>query len=295
MMRWGLMVGCLFDTRSPSTGLKNLRNSEMNRREVLLALGAAAAGAAGTYFTMARPHPRGIYLQMGTSITAGVTPEAGLTPALVGDHLGMVGINAGLYGACAARRTVPGVDQLALFALVDAVISGDWSRQASESNPVVRTNISNLAKADLSKVSYLGLEYGANDYAYNCPIGHASDVDCGTFKGALNYSLSKLSDAFPNLRMFLITPSWRLTTKELDSDTNPNDIGLFLKDYVDALIDVAERYHIPCLDMWRTLGINIHNYKALTIDGIHPNDEGAVRRADVISSFIRATFAGDQG
>ncbi|MCA6106965.1 SGNH/GDSL hydrolase family protein [Bradyrhizobium cenepequi] len=261
----------------------------MNRREVLLSLGVAAAGAVGTYFTT-RAHWRGTYLQMGTSITAGVTPKAGRTPALVGDQLGMVGINGGIAGAWVGHHTVAGRDHRSLFAVVDAVISGDWSRQEAETDPTIKTNISHLATADFSKLSLLGLEYGPNDYAYDCPIGEASDTDCRTFSGALSYSLSKLWAAFPKLRMFLITPAWRLNPKGLDSDTNPNGIGLFLKDYVDAMIQIAERHHIPCLDMWRTFGINIHNYKALTFDGTHPNDECAVRRADVIASFVKATF-----
>jgi lysophospholipase L1-like esterase len=58
----------------------------------------------------------------------------------------------------------------------------------------------------------------------------------------------------------------------------------------DAMIKVAELNHIPCLDMWRCLGVNQFNYKTFTVDGTHPTAEGARRRGEAIASFINATF-----
>lgn len=263
----------------------------MNRQGVLQSLGAAAVGAAGPYFAMNwSRQPVGSYVQMGTSVTAGVTESASITPTIVGNRLNMLGINAGLHGACVGHHKFPEIDQRSLFSLVDALVSGDWSRQSVEADAGVKLSFSRLLTADLSKVTYLGLEYGTNDLAYCRPIGSNTDATCETFKGALNYSLKKLSAAFPRLRLFLIAPAWRLNFENLDSDTNPNEIGLFLKDYVDAMLDVAARHHVPCLDLWRTLGVNINNYKTFTFDGTHPTQEGSVRRGEVIASFVKATF-----
>ena len=68
--------------------------------------------------------------------------------------------------------------------------------------------------------------------------------------------------------------------EDSDSDTHPNAKGIFLQEYVDAAIETAALNYIPCLDMWRTLGLNIDNYKSFAFDGTHPNEAGAFRRAN---------------
>ncbi len=56
----------------------------------------------------------------------------------------------------------------------------------------------------------------------------------------MNYSLQKLIAAFPRMRVFLMTPSWMPTFDDKDSDKYPNGIGCFLREYVDAMLRVAE-------------------------------------------------------
>jgi lysophospholipase L1-like esterase len=202
----------------------------------------------------------------------------------------MLGINAGFDGACVGHHKFPGLEHRALYSLVDAITSGDWTAQRAESVTSLKSHVSMLMTADFSKDTYLGLEYGTNDFNYSRPIGSDSDVSCDTFKGALNYSIKKLVAAFPRLRLFLITPAWRLNYADQDSDQYPNEIGLFLKQYVDGMLEIAALHHVPCLDMWRTLGLNIDNYKTFTFDGTHPNPDGARRRGEVIAAFIKATF-----
>jgi hypothetical protein len=79
-------------------------------------------------------------------------------------------------------------------------------------------------------------------------------------------------------------PAWMLTFDGRDSDEYPNEIGSFLKEYVEAMIRIAELHHIPCLDMWRNLGNNKTNYKTFTLDSVHPNDFGAEGRGQLIAS-----------
>src|SRR5437879_1261680 len=56
------------------------------------------------------------------------------------------------------------------------------------------------------------------------------------------------------------------------------------------MVEVAALKGIPCLDMWRTLGLNINNYTSLTFDGEHPNEAGATRRGEAVASFINSVF-----
>jgi lysophospholipase L1-like esterase len=272
----------------------------MNRRSLLqnVALVTVTAGlASATTYWLTRPRPgppRGIYVQMGTSITAGLHgPGANLTPTTVGSRLNLMPVNVGFDGACAATLDDPSRDEFSLCRLVDAVISGDWSAQnkaAAAHDPVVLTTLSRFKAIDFNKVTHLGLEYGANDFTLATPIGTSTDTTHETFKGALNYSIRRLLTAYPQLHLFLIAPSWRLNFEDLDSDTHPNARGVFLRAYVDAMIDAAALNHIPCLDMWRTLGLGINNYKRFTFDGTHPNEAGAIQRGEAIAAFIRSVF-----
>ena len=230
---------------------------------------------------------------MGTSLTEGLVPGADITPSVVGNRLGLSSVNVGIGGTCAAAHSSTDYDKFSLYRLADAIISGDWSHQKSAVANIggrVPAIIDRLRSIDFSKVTHLGLEYGSNDFTAAVPIGANRDATGATFKGAISYAIKNLLTAFPGLKLFLITPSWRLNQDNLDSDAHPNHAGVFLKDYVDAMIEIAGVEHVPCLDLWRNLGVNKYNYTTYSFDGTHPNPMGAKRRGDVIASFINAVF-----
>ena len=268
----------------------------MDRRSFLQSLGLVGVTAGATYWlSHPRPQPlppRGIYVQMGTSITAGLHgPGANLTPITVGARLNLTPINVGFDGACAGHNS--NMDEFSLCWLVDALISGDWSAQdkaAAALDPVVTSTLSKFKAIDFNKVTHLGLEYGSNDFTLATPIGSRTDVTRETFRGALSYSIRRLLATYPQLHLFLITPAWFLNFQDQDSDTHPNSRGTYLREYVDAVVETAALNHIPCLDMWRTLGLGVNNYKLFTYDGTHPNEAGAIRRGEAIAAFINSVF-----
>ena len=272
----------------------------MDRRSFLQGVGLIAITAGVTSAIVhwrSRPKPAppsGIYVQMGTSITAGLHgPGANLTPVVVGSRLNLTPVNVGFDGACAATLHNRNQDEFSLCWLVDAIISGDWSAQdkaTAAHDPVILTTLSRFKAIDFNKVTHLALEYGTNDFTLGTPIGSKTDTTRETFKGALNYSIRRLLTTYPELHLFVITPAWRLNYEELDSDTHPNAQGVLLREYVDAMIETAALNHIACLDMWRTLGVGINNYKNFTYDGTHPNEVGAIRRGEAIAAFIASVF-----
>jgi lysophospholipase L1-like esterase len=264
----------------------------MDRRSFLLNLGISGSAILASYWLTHRTHfSGGYYIQMGTSVTAGFAPTTSLTPTVVGDRLGIPALNVGFHGACAGMHKFPDLNPVSLYSLVDAIVSGDWSQQlALFKNEQRDIGLSRLMTANFKAGTYIGLEYGTNDFHYDRPIGSDNDFSKETFKGALNYSIQKFLTAYPSTRLFLIAPPWTLNQDNLDSDHNPNSIGVFLKEYVDAMIKISELNHIPCLDMWRLLGINKNNYLTFFPDGTHPNTEGARRRGEMIASFMNSVF-----
>jgi lysophospholipase L1-like esterase len=260
----------------------------MDRRAFLQRVGLVLASAGTTYWLM-RPKassPNGTYVQMGTSITAGLhVPGAYIAPIIVGSRLHLTPINVGFDGACAGAYERPYSDDFSLCKLVDAITSDDWSAQEASMKFIRQGNEAALARiktVDFNKVTHIGLEYGTNDFTVCAPLA--------AFKDTLNYSVKKLLTTFPKARLFLMTPAWRLNFEELDTDTHPNESGIFLKQYVDTIVSVATETGVPCLDMWRTLGINATNYKWFTVDGTHPNETEARIRGEVIASFISSVF-----
>ncbi len=260
----------------------------MDRRSFLQSIGLIGLTAATTYL-LSRPRvrqPKGMYVQMGTSVTAGLhAPGANLTPIVVGERLGVVPVNVGFDGACAGAYGRPHSDNFSLCRLVDAIISGDWAAQNTSMPFIGNGNEASLARiktVDFNQISQIGLEYGTNDFTLCAPLA--------AFEESLSYSVRKLLIAFPKARVFLITPAWRLNFQELDTNTHANEKGIFLKQYVDIMVSVATAAGVPCLDMWRTLGINSTNYRFFSPDSVHPNETGARVRGEVIASFLRSAF-----
>jgi lysophospholipase L1-like esterase len=265
----------------------------MRRGEFLRMAGAAAISAAVTHWATKRTRfSAGHYVQFGTSVTAGTgTKYGGAAPALVGDRLDMPAANVAVPGSCAGVHKIPELSRYSLCYLTDAVVSGDWSKQSARTgNVIADAAIARLMTTDFARVTHAGLEYGTNDFHYDRPLGADSDVSDETFRGALNYSIARLRSAYPALKLFLITPAWMPTEAGLDGDRNANGCGDFLRDYVDAMAHVAGAHGIPCLDMWRRLGVNAKNVSAFAADGTHPTDAAVFRRAEIIAAFINSEF-----
>ncbi|WP_084800000.1 GDSL-type esterase/lipase family protein [Bradyrhizobium sp. Ai1a-2] len=264
----------------------------MERRAFLKTFGIGAAGLgtalwAGSHNTMRG----GCYLQLGTSISAGTgSTHGGATPSLIGERLGMFAVNGAFPGSCAGQHKVSALNPVSLYAIADAISSDDWSAQQRTGEPVHDSSLGNLQAMRFSRVTHIALEYGANDFRYDRPIGADDDVGSETFKGALNCSIRLLRKSCPTARIFLITPWWLPTQDDRDSDVYPNRLGCFLRDYIAAMMHVADINRVPCLDLFNSGGVSKTNYRALTHDGVHPNNWGVLLRAVQISSFISTSL-----
>ncbi len=128
---------------------------------------------------------------------------------------------------------------------------------------------------------------GTNDYAQANPneLGRAEDTDEHTFYGALKSLMEKLITAHPYATVVFATPIHR--EKEIDYGLP----GLTLRDYVNAIKEIAESYSVPVIDLWKNAGIQarvpavMEKYLA---DGLHPNDRGHRRIAERMYNFLSA-------
>ena len=131
---------------------------------------------------------------------------------------------------------------------------------------------------------------GTNDYDHgDAPLGCFGDKDEHSFYGALHILMQKLIERYPDKLIIFMTPLHRI------NDQNPETVyvpkGYYLSEYVDAIKKVADKYSIPVLDLYAISGINPcieAQNKLFFADGVHPNDNGYMRIAQRLESFLKA-------
>lgn len=126
---------------------------------------------------------------------------------------------------------------------------------------------------------------GTNDYGHgNAPFGTSEDTTPDTFRGAVNWLMNFLREAYPTAKIVFMTPMRRLGDEVPSPET-----GHALVDYVDAIIDAGTRHGIAVLDLYRELPIdpNIPDMMQKYVpDGLHPNDEGHRLIAILLYDFL---------
>ncbi len=120
---------------------------------------------------------------------------------------------------------------------------------------------------------------GTNDFGHNTPLGTIADTTDISFYGALSVVINGILQANPSGRLVLLTPLHRygFTSGAYPNDTDENGVGCTLKDYVNAMKDIAEMYGVPIIDLFSTSCMNprISAIKTNYVtDGLHPNAAG---------------------
>lgn len=201
---------------------------------------------------------------LGDSITAGYVPNASLNggwPTILSQNVGITVYNEG--------------------------VSSATIQNGSANDSISFVNRS--AKIDFSRANDVVIFGGTNDFAQNLPIGNISDNTPNSLYGAMNIIFSKIYAGNPNAKVYIVLPMWRarITGGNVDVETTPNSIGLLLKDYCEALKNVANKYNVPYLDAYHNMGINSINSKNWLSDGLHPNDIGYAHLARLIGNFVK--------
>ena len=86
------------------------------------------------------------------------------------------------------------------------------------------------------------LQGGRNDRNKNVPIGENTDTDTKTFKGSVNYLITKMQEKYPDALLICITP-WKINT-----DKDRNDLGKNTYDYAMAMVEVCEYRGVVCFN-----------------------------------------------
>lgn len=114
-----------------------------------------------------------------------------------------------------------------------------------------------------------------------------------SYGGALRYSIEKLLDTYPNLKIFICSQIYRFWMKDngefdYDSDTHINGMGYKLTDFIEKTKEIAKEYHLPYIDNYYEVGMNRYNRSHWfpSSDGTHPNVYGLKLIAEHMSNKL---------
>ncbi len=132
---------------------------------------------------------------------------------------------------------------------------------------------------------------GTNDFGHgDAPIGTPEDREPNTFYGACHYIYSHLTEKYPDALIVVMTPLHRRNESFTDGDSHQKACHSGdLRRYVGIIREVAEYYSLPVLDLYACSGIQPNipvNCERYTVDGLHPNDRGNARIADLLGNFL---------
>lgn len=173
--------------------------------------------------------------------------------------------------------------------ITNTAISGaTWQHQDNKTSGIVDV----IQATDVTNVRNIIAFGGTNDFAQDLPVGTIDDTDPTTLYGAMNVGIQSIYERNPKVSIYLVTPMWRARINDanspVDVETTPNSAEIYLRDYVDAVIAIGKKYHLPVLDLYHEFPINQYNSTSLLADGLHPNDDGYVLLAKKIGKFLNA-------
>ena len=175
----------------------------------------------------------------------------------------------------------------------------------------VRTQAETLKKEHGDNLDAIFIFMGTNDFNSGVPLGewwsfreeeinsHGKIMkkprrifrtDDDTFRGRINSGMAYLKENFPLQQIVLLTPIHRGFaefggTNIQPEESYPNDIGLYLEEYIETLRKAADLWSVPMIDLYRTSGLYPVNdayarfFHDAGNDRLHPNAAGHERIA----------------
>lgn len=216
----------------------------------------------------------------GDSVIGNYTDSMSI-PEVVRGSTGTSVFNCGYGGLSAARKE----DDLGFADIVDAFIAGDNAIITEEGKPVKEAILDFHAQKDRiheDKLVFF-ISLGLNDYMSGATLKSNKTQDTYTFKGALEYGVARLKEAYPDCDIVLMTPNYL----GLFEDGTEVHSGHILEDYVDTVISVSSDFGTKYIDVYREAGIHADNKLTyLAGDQCHPNEYGRYEIGKLVSDYV---------
>lgn len=201
---------------------------------------------------------------LGDSITEGAmaSSQENTFVRLVGAMLHCKVNNYGISGSRIAKQKIPSIEPRYDLYFASRVAAMD---------------------ADADFVFVFG---GTNDYGHgDALMGKIDDKTPDTFYGAMNNLIDELEKKYKKNRIFFILPLYRIDESNPYGEGSKAQPGCTLAEYRKAMTEVLKKRHIEIFDIKDIIGKAENN--PLIYDGLHPNDEGHKKIAELVVNFIK--------
>ena len=136
---------------------------------------------------------------------------------------------------------------------------------------------------------YVFVMGGTNDFIHSIKIGENDSKDTSTFKGSLNVLIEGLINKYPHSKIAFSTPiPFKFDDEYLESNLNK---------YVSAVLEICQKWSIPCLNLYACSRINpnnatmLNNYFSRDLEsGVHPDENGQKIMSEIIESFLNDLY-----
>lgn len=201
---------------------------------------------------------------LGDSITAGCYSSSYdlCYVALVGKMLKAEVRNYGISGTRIAKQRVPSL------------------------NPDYDLYFASRVKDMNHDADFLFVFGGTNDFGHgDAPIGEIDDDTPDTFIGGMNVLIKEILKYYKKEQVVFILPLHRMGEKNPFGNGEKEEKSLPLDGYVSLMKEILNKNDIHILDIREEMGPGICN--PLLYDGLHPNDKGHLKIAQLICEYIK--------
>ena len=250
----------------------------------ILILSIVGGGVILTFYSLCNKKKTDIVF-FGDSVT-----EFGDIPESIEEITGYKVAKIGFGGCRMSKRKITDkfskdYDSFSMAALSEAIAGDNYADQWKSVMHLLLNYDHNflafwrLITTDYESAKTVVIFFGTNDFtASENVIGNIDSSDDFEFMGAINNVVKRMKLICPNANIILATPTHRYFSYEggvlSDSNNTRNKLGLYLKDYRDAIICAAENHNCEILDLFDISGFTETNHKFFFKDGVHPNSFG---------------------
>lgn len=245
---------------------------------------------------------------LGDSIVGNPVEDGATFPELLEEKLGVPVLNGGLGGTSMSMRSEQMWSSMAntewsMVKLAEAIAYDDWkSQKATMAYAESYSEVNNqaldyftetmdcLSNVDFSQVKLLVIEHGSNDYNAGIAVDNPEDkYDVTTFGGALRKTLKLLREAYPDMRILLVSPIYCALGENNDNKCYETRYGSggFLQEYVSLEKEIAAEFGVEWLDAYHESGIWEENANQYLADYLHPNAKGHELLSDFLAEYLK--------
>lgn len=239
-----------------------------------------------------------VIVNFGDSIFGNARPPEDISTRLA-ELTGALVHNCGFGGCRMSYHPYASYDAFSMCRLADAITTGDFTLQTAALSDTTNevpsyfaVTLALLKSIDFNEVDIITIAYGTNDFNGQ-PLDDDNDkYNQRSFAGALRYSIEKIIETFPHIRIFVCSQYYRYWKDDNgnfseDTDTSINVANNTTLEFVEKTKEVANEYKLPYIDNYHSLGINKFNRNYyLQTDGVHHEKTGRVLIAEHLAKAL---------